>query len=347
MSCESCAGCFEATPCSAPSPLVNGHVSREYRQFLKAARTCALVLSDQAKDADKEREEHVFNGLISILASHQFTAQTYLALAYKQLGPRDFLQLAHSLAHHGFWGRLITWAFVFAEEDSRKLQGLVDQQDAQLFQHVNDEAEMFEVFNPAVSCQRIALVLRFVKDQFDDYRESTIGAAFLTQTISLDDATTVKFEIWDTAGQERYKACCIHWLESILSLAPMYYRNANCAVVVYDITQATSLDKAKSWVKELQRQADPNIVIALAGNKSDLSARRAVATEDAQAYAEEAGLLFFETSAKTATNVNELFTSIAKKLPLDMLANPRPRGTGLTARGVDLNRDNREAGCAC
>ncbi|KAI8346934.1 ras protein [Mortierella sp. GBAus27b] len=181
-----------------------------------------------------------------------------------------------------------------------------------------------------------SLVLRFVKDQFDDYRESTIGAAFLTQTIVLDDATTVKFEIWDTAGQERYK-----------SLAPMYYRNANCAVVVYDITQATSLDKAKSWVKELQRQADPNIVIALAGNKSDLSARRAVATEDAQAYADEANLLFFETSAKTAENVNELFTSIAKKLPLDMLANPRPRGTALNARGVDLNRDNREQGCAC
>lgn len=65
------------------------------------------------------------------------------------------------------------------------------------------------------------------QDQFDDYRESTIGAAFLTQTIALDEQTTVKFEIWDTAGQERYK-----------SLAPMYYRNANCAVVVYDITQA-------------------------------------------------------------------------------------------------------------
>ena len=91
-----------------------------------------------------------------------------------------------------------------------------------------------------------SLVLRFVKDQFDDYRESTIGgpsfvspvsypavhsreAAFLTQTATLEDQTTVKFEIWDTAGQERYK-----------SLAPMYYRNANCAVVVYDITQAVS-----------------------------------------------------------------------------------------------------------
>lgn len=75
-----------------------------------------------------------------------------------------------------------------------------------------------------------SLVLRFVKDQFDDYRESTIGAAFLTQTISLDENTTIKFEIWDTAGQERYK-----------SLAPMYYRNANCAVVVYDVTQAVRI----------------------------------------------------------------------------------------------------------
>ena len=68
------------------------------------------------------------------------------------------------------------------------------------------------------------------QDQFDDYRESTISAAFLTQTIALDENTTVKFEIWDTAGQERYK-----------SLAPMYYRNANCAVVVYDITQAVRI----------------------------------------------------------------------------------------------------------
>ncbi|KAJ5175248.1 GTP-binding protein ypt5 [Penicillium canariense] len=165
------------------------------------------------------------------------------------------------------------------------------------------------------------------QDQFDDYRESTIGAAFLTQTISLDESTTVKFEIWDTAGQERYK-----------SLAPMYYRNANCAVVVYDITQASSLDKAKSWVKELQRQANENIVIALAGNKLDLVTespdKRAIQTADAEAYAREAGLLFFETSAKSATNVRELFTAIAKKLPLDQ-AGPRNLRTA-PRPGVDL-----------
>lgn len=91
-------------------------------------------------------------------------------------------------------------------------------------------------------------------------------------------------------------------------------------------------------MKELQRQANENIIIALAGNKLDLVTenpdKRAIPIADAQAYAQEAGLLFFETSAKTSSNVRELFTAIAKKLPLDqagprnLRSNPRP--------GVDL-----------
>lgn len=148
-----------------------------------------------------------------------------------------------------------------------------------------------------------SLVLRFVKGQFHEYQESTIGAAFLTQTVCIDD-TTVKFEIWDTAGQERYH-----------SLAPMYYRGAQAAIVVYDVTSTDTFARAKTWVKELQRQANPNIVIALAGNKADLAGKRAVDFEEAQAYAEDNGLLFMETSAKTAKNVNEIFLAIAKKLP--------------------------------
>ena len=124
----------------------------------------------------------------------------------------------------------------------------------------------------------------------------------------------------------------------------MYYRNAQAAVVVYDVTKATSLEKAKTWVKELQRQANPNIVIALAGNKIDLvqpststptsessepeeEADDATATpgengaetgenlrqvprDEAEAYAQEAGLLFFETSAKTGEGIVEIFTEI-------------------------------------
>uniref|UniRef100_G3P1H5 small monomeric GTPase n=1 Tax=Gasterosteus aculeatus aculeatus TaxID=481459 RepID=G3P1H5_GASAC len=148
-----------------------------------------------------------------------------------------------------------------------------------------------------------SLVLRFVKGQFHEYQESTIGAAFLTQTVCLDD-TTVKFEIWDTAGQERYH-----------SLAPMYYRGAQAAIVVYDITNTDTFTRAKNWVKELQRQASPNIVIALAGNKADLANKRAIDFQEAQGYADDNSLLFMETSAKTAMNVNEIFMAIAKKLP--------------------------------
>jgi small GTP-binding protein len=148
-----------------------------------------------------------------------------------------------------------------------------------------------------------SLVLRFVKGQFHEYQESTIGAAFLTQTVALD-STTVKFEIWDTAGQERYH-----------SLAPMYYRGAQAAVVVYDMTNTETFNRAKAWIKELQRQASPSIVIALVANKLDLVQKRVVNAEEAQQYADENGLLFVEASAKTGQGVNELFVEIAKRLP--------------------------------
>jgi len=174
-----------------------------------------------------------------------------------------------------------------------------------------------------------SLVLRFVKGQFHEFQESTIGAAFLTQTVCLDD-TTVKFEIWDTAGQERYH-----------SLAPMYYRGAQAAIVVYDITNADTFARAKTWVRELQRQARPDIVIALAGNKSDLGTRRTVEYEEANGYAEENGLLFMETSAKNANNVNEIFLAIARKLPRDS-DGPGAAGGATGGRRLDNTNGNTE-----
>nr|CCA15376.1 Rab5 family GTPase putative [Albugo laibachii Nc14] len=148
------------------------------------------------------------------------------------------------------------------------------------------------------------LVVRFVRDEFYEFQEPTIGAAFLTQTVNLSDGCAVKFEIWDTAGQERYR-----------SLAPMYYRGAAAAIVVYDVTNKDSFTGAKSWVKELQRRGDSNVVIALAGNKADLETRRAVTLEEARQYAEDNGILHLETSAKTSANVKNLFVAIATNLP--------------------------------
>lgn len=92
----------------------------------------------------------------------------------------------------------------------------------------------------------------------------------------------------------------------------MYYRGAQAAIVVYDITNQDTFGRAKTWVKELQRQANANIVIALAGNKEDLANKRMVEYEEAQTYAEEHKLLFMETSAKLGTNVRNIFLAIGK-----------------------------------
>ena len=90
----------------------------------------------------------------------------------------------------------------------------------------------------------------------------------------------------------------------------MYYRGAAAAIVVFDITKKDSFNGAKSWVKELQRRGDPNVVIALAGNKADMEAKRKVQTEEAQQYAKENEIIYMETSAKTSLNVKNLFVEI-------------------------------------
>ncbi|CAD6585089.1 MAG: GTP-binding protein of the rab/ypt [Tremellales sp. Tagirdzhanova-0007] len=195
-----------------------------------------------------------------------------------------------------------------------------------------------------------------VRNEYSDFRESTIGeihsafknngpltlpslspahqaqpAAFLTQTVTLNESTAIKYEIWDTAGQERYK-----------SLAPIYFRNSNAAVIVYDITQPpeTSFERAKSWVRELQRQADPSIVIMLVGNKLDLESSRKTSRETGARFAEEEGLLFTEASAKTGEGVQELFMEIAGKLPLA----PPPQRSAIAANGKALKVSGEQAG---
>ncbi|KAJ2156609.1 GTP-binding protein of the rab/ypt [Coemansia sp. RSA 552] len=181
-----------------------------------------------------------------------------------------------------------------------------------------------------------SIVTRFARNEFNQYNESTIGAAFMTKDVDIG-GTTATLRIWDTAGQERYK-----------SLAPMYYRGAEGAVVVYDITQEESFGKAKAWISELQRQTDSKTAVALVGNKLDLGAQRTVSTDEGARYAGEVGALFFETSAQSGQNVAELFVALAKKVPLPVPAATQLQGNGpainmlASAEGRAANND-----CAC
>ena len=123
------------------------------------------------------------------------------------------------------------------------------------------------------------------------------------------DEHNVKLEIWDTAGQGRYR-----------SLAPMYYRGASAAVIVYDITKKDSFETMKRWIDELKVRAPPNIVLAIAGNKSDLESERAVPIAYAQEFLkqiEEGGgerPIFSECSAKNGDGIQKLFTDVCRKL---------------------------------
>ncbi|XP_042483395.1 ras-related protein RABA2a-like [Macadamia integrifolia] len=146
------------------------------------------------------------------------------------------------------------------------------------------------------------LLSRFTRNEFCLESKSTIGVEFATRTVQVE-GKTIKAQIWDTAGQERYRA-----------ITSAYYRGALGALLVYDVTKPTTFENVSRWLKELRDHADSNIVIMLIGNKTDLEHLRAVATEDAQSFAEKEGLSFIETSALEATNVEKAFHNILAEI---------------------------------
>ncbi|XP_078433365.1 ras-related protein RABA2a-like [Wolffia australiana] len=146
------------------------------------------------------------------------------------------------------------------------------------------------------------LLSRFTRNEFCLESKSTIGVEFATRTLKVE-GKVIKAQIWDTAGQERYRA-----------ITSAYYRGAYGALLVYDVTKGTTFENVSRWLKELRDHADSNIVMMLVGNKTDLKHLRAVATEDAHAFAEREGLSFLETSALEATNVDTAFQTILAEI---------------------------------
>lgn len=177
------------------------------------------------------------------------------------------------------------------------------------------------------SVGKSSLALRFVKDDFKSILP-TVGCAFFTKVVEMGTAS-LKFEIWDTAGQEKYHSVC-----------HLYFRGANAALLVYDITSKDSFGKAQQWLKDLEKEFSPGeVVVMLVGNKTDLGQEREVTFEDGKEFAESHNLLFMETSAKLNHQVTEAFGAIARELLQreERKENqPPPRGDARLALGQRL-----------
>ena len=165
------------------------------------------------------------------------------------------------------------------------------------------ETKNFKVVLLGEGCVgKTSLVLRYVEDKFNDKHLSTLQASFLSKKLNIN-GKRCKIAIWDTAGQERFHA-----------LGPIYYRDSNGAVLVYDITDEDSFVKVKNWVKELRCMLGTNVVLCIVGNKIDLEKQRVISVAEAEEYAASVNAKHYQTSAKLNKGVEEIFLDLTKRM---------------------------------
>ncbi|KAJ3434989.1 ras-related protein rab-2a [Anaeramoeba flamelloides] len=138
------------------------------------------------------------------------------------------------------------------------------------------------------------ILLQFTDKRFQQVYDFTIGVEFGSRTIKIKDQQ-IRLQIWDTAGQETFR-----------SITRIYYRGAAGALLVYDITSRESFDHVKTWLKDARGHSTTNLQVMLIGNKSDLEKNREVSKKEGVEFATEHDLLFLETSAKTAKNIEQV-----------------------------------------
>ena len=150
---------------------------------------------------------------------------------------------------------------------------------------------------------KTSLIKRYTKDQFGGVYLTTVGIDFQDKTIEIEDKK-VKLQVWDTAGQERFR-----------NVAKNYFQSSNGFLLVFDITDKESFQKLNDfWIGQLKMHAPEKAKSVLVGNKSDLAGQRQVSIEDAEEFAKDNNLKYYEVSAKEGTKVVELFFYLANEI---------------------------------
>ena len=151
---------------------------------------------------------------------------------------------------------------------------------------------------------KTCIISRFLKGTFDAEQITTVGASYASKTIKISETNeSLTLDVWDTAGQEKYR-----------SLTRIFFQGAKLAILVYDITRKESFENLKNvWLKELKDHADKNVVLGVAGNKSDLYEKEEVPEQEAREFAKSIGAIFCLTSAQSNSGIEELFEEMGKK----------------------------------
>ena len=154
------------------------------------------------------------------------------------------------------------------------------------------------------SVGKTCFLLRYCDKTFQEAHLSTIGLDYRLKSMTLQSGKNIKLQIWDTAGQDRFRA-----------ITKNYYKGANGIILIYDVTNRQSYENVKNWITQIREEANPNVVIYLAGNKVDVSEEeKVVKTEEGKKIAEEFNLPLYETSAKNGVNINRIFEELVEKV---------------------------------
>jgi Ras-related protein Rab-21 len=176
---------------------------------------------------------------------------------------------------------------------------------------------------------------RWVEGKFESGLRSTINAAFFQKTVQFG-TKSFEIQLWDTAGQEEFH-----------SLAPIYYKDAQAAILVYSVTDVKSFERMQQWKKELSASRGDSIKIVICGNKIDLRSQRCVKQEDAETVARQFGAKHFEVSAKTGEGIELMFLHLTELLSKIPLANTGPtRRSHASLQVIDaVENEQKSEGC--